>query len=126
MHPGRKGGHIPWHFFYAWIAKYFQTYDFDDKVSSSLRMPKFSALVGLNHLTLMKHVSLSVLVRAFAGIILLDIEPRGSLSIVANCYQMPLLSLPAFVQVMSVVAAKIVLLWSIIAPHRFSRQFGFQ
>jgi len=42
MHPGRKGGHIPWHFLYAWIAKYFQTYDFDDQVSSSLRMPKFS------------------------------------------------------------------------------------
>jgi len=40
-HPVRKGGHIPWHFLYAWIAKYFQAYDFDDKVSSSLTMPKF-------------------------------------------------------------------------------------
>jgi len=38
----KKGGHIPQHFLYAWIAKYFRTYDFDDKVSSSLRMPKFN------------------------------------------------------------------------------------
>jgi len=42
VHPGRKGGHIPWHFVYAWIAKYFRTYDFDDHISSSLRMPQFS------------------------------------------------------------------------------------
>ncbi|KAJ8425953.1 hypothetical protein Cgig2_016233 [Carnegiea gigantea] len=41
-HPGRKGGHIPWHFLYAWVAKYFRTYDFDDGVSANLRMPKFS------------------------------------------------------------------------------------
>ncbi|KAJ8442297.1 hypothetical protein Cgig2_011220 [Carnegiea gigantea] len=41
-HPGRKGGHIPWHFLYAWVAKYFRTYDFDDNVSTNLRMPKFS------------------------------------------------------------------------------------
>ncbi|KAJ8436100.1 hypothetical protein Cgig2_011922 [Carnegiea gigantea] len=41
-HPGRKGGHIPWHFLYAWVAKYFRTYDFDDSVSTNLRMPKFS------------------------------------------------------------------------------------
>jgi len=41
-HPRRKGGHIPWHFLYAWIAKYLRAYDFDDQVSSSLRMTKFS------------------------------------------------------------------------------------
>jgi len=35
----------------------------------------------------------------------------------ANCHELTLLTLPAFVQVMSVVAAKIVLLWSIIAPR---------
>ncbi|KAJ8426367.1 hypothetical protein Cgig2_001893 [Carnegiea gigantea] len=40
-HPGRKGGHIPWHFLYAWVAKYFRTYDFDSNVSSNQRMPKF-------------------------------------------------------------------------------------
>ncbi|KAJ8433428.1 LOW QUALITY PROTEIN: hypothetical protein Cgig2_024764 [Carnegiea gigantea] len=40
--PGRKGGHIQWHFLYAWVAKYFQTYDFNDNVSSNLGMPKFS------------------------------------------------------------------------------------
>jgi len=41
-HPRRKGGCIPLYFLYAWIAKYFETYDFGDKVSSSLRMPKFN------------------------------------------------------------------------------------
>ena len=41
VHLGRKGGHIPWHFLYAWIVKYFWTYDFDDKVLSNLIMPKF-------------------------------------------------------------------------------------
>jgi len=40
-HPGKRG-HIPWYILYAWIAKYFRTYDFDDKVSSSLKMPKFN------------------------------------------------------------------------------------
>jgi len=44
MHPGRKGGHIPLHFLYYWIAKYYRTYEFDDKVSSGLRMQKFSGL----------------------------------------------------------------------------------
>jgi len=42
-HPGRKGGHILWHFLYAWVAKYFRIYDFDDNVSSNQRMPKFSS-----------------------------------------------------------------------------------
>ncbi|KAJ8437814.1 hypothetical protein Cgig2_013430 [Carnegiea gigantea] len=41
-HLGRKRGYIPWYFLYAWVAKYFQTYDFDDNVSSNLRIPKFS------------------------------------------------------------------------------------
>ncbi|KAJ8424351.1 hypothetical protein Cgig2_033470 [Carnegiea gigantea] len=41
-HPGGKGGHIPWNFLYAWMTKYFRTYDFDDNVSSNLRMLKFS------------------------------------------------------------------------------------
>ncbi|KAJ8429978.1 hypothetical protein Cgig2_009664 [Carnegiea gigantea] len=41
-HLGRKGGHIPWYFHYAWVTKYFRTYDFDDNVSSDLRMSKFS------------------------------------------------------------------------------------
>ena len=41
-HPGRKGGHTPWYFLYAWTTKYFRTYDFDDKVSSDLGVPKFS------------------------------------------------------------------------------------
>ena len=26
-HLGRKGGYMPWHFLYAWIAKYCQAYD---------------------------------------------------------------------------------------------------
>ena len=79
-------------------------------------MPKFSGLVGLNHLNLMRHVSSSDLVRVSIGTPLLDIEPRASSSIMANCHELTLLTLPAFVEVMSVVAAKIVLLWSIIAP----------
>jgi len=47
---------------------------------------------------------------------LLVTEPRGSLPIMANYHEMTLPTLPEFVQVMFVVAAKILLLWSIIAP----------
>jgi len=64
----------------------------------------------------MKHVSSSILVRVYALIPLLDIKPRGSLLIMANYHEQTLLTLPAFVQVMSVVAMEIVLLWSTITP----------
>ncbi|KAJ8423648.1 hypothetical protein Cgig2_010635 [Carnegiea gigantea] len=48
-HMRRKGGHIPWHSLCAWVAKYFRTYDFDDNVSSNLRMPKFNALTLIDN-----------------------------------------------------------------------------
>lgn len=47
-HPGREGGHILWHFLYAWVAKYFRTYKFDDKVSSNLGLSKFSGFGWAN------------------------------------------------------------------------------
>jgi len=80
------------------------------------------ALVGLNHLSLMKHVSSSVLVRIFAGILLLDIKPREPLPIMLNCHELTLLTLPIFVRV--VVDAKIVLLWSIVAPTSSADNLG--
>ena len=64
----------------------------------------------------MTHVSSSDLVRVSVGIPLLDIEPRASSSITANCHELALPTLPAFVQVTSVVAAKIALSWSTTAP----------
>jgi len=64
----------------------------------------------------MKRISSSVLVQVLAGILLLDIEPRESLLIMANCHEPALLTLPTFVRVTSVVAAWIILLRSIIAP----------
>jgi len=68
-HLGRKGGHIPWHFLYAWVAKYFRTYDFDDNVSSNKECQ--NSVVGrTKHLILTKHVSSSVLGGVFAGILL--------------------------------------------------------
>ena len=64
----------------------------------------------------MEHVSLSILEQVFAGIPLLQIGPMESLPIMADCHELTLLTLPTFIQVAFVVAAKIVLLWSIIAP----------
>jgi len=64
----------------------------------------------------MKHVSSSTLVRVAAGILLLDIKPRESLPIMGNFHKLTLLTLPAFIQVTSIVTARIILLWSIIAP----------
>ena len=73
-------------------------------------------LVRLSHLSFIKHVSSSVLVRVYAGILLLEIKSKRPLLIMVNCHKLTLLTLPAFVRVTSVVAARIVLLWNIIAP----------
>ena len=64
----------------------------------------------------MKHVSSSILVWVSTGIPLLDIGPRESLPIMANHHEQTLLTSPAFGQVTSIVAAKILLSRSIIVP----------
>lgn len=70
------------------------------------------ALVRLNHLTLTEHVSSSVLVRVFVGILLSDMESRRLSSTIANYHELTLFVLPAFVRVTSSVVVRIVLLWS--------------
>ncbi|KAJ8432843.1 hypothetical protein Cgig2_024531 [Carnegiea gigantea] len=81
-HPARKGGHTSLHFL-AWVAKYFQTYDFDDNT-------KIFDLDGAHEL-----ISSG---RGFVGILLSGVKSKILSSAMANCHGLTLLILLTFVK----------------------------
>jgi len=93
--PVRKGRHIPWHFLYASAAKYIRTYDFDDKVSLSLIIPKFSGFARAESFELDEAREFISSGTGFRWNSLLKIKSRGSLPVMANSHELTLHTLLA-------------------------------
>ena len=109
---------------YVWIAKYFGTYDLDDKASPSPRTVKFSGLGQAKSFEVDNAYKLISSGRVSAIILVPSIKLKILSLIMANYHKLTLLILLAFVQAMCATTARIILSYNYCLIDLLDRWFS--